>query len=482
MRKVLITTLILTIAFHQNIFAQYIEIDSVLNQMSRLMEGVKNEYHLPSIVMAVIHDNEIIYKNAIGYSDVEKQAEAKTFTKYPIMSITKVFESVMLVQLSERGLIGLNDDVKKYIPEYKISLTYPGNHTTSLLQLATHNSGLPRESPANATSILSHYQYAETNGKSKLEYFCTKDEFLKSLQFIEFEHMPYEYNQYSSYYSNVGCTMLGIALERASQKEFSEYMSENIFKPLKMNNTGFVQSINDKERLNLSSGYIYNKSTNTYVRTPYLLTDSYYYCGGMYSTAEDLAKFISSQLDYDNNPVGQIITPDGIRMMRYLNLGWQFQWYPEYPMINHGGSYLGYRSYIALVPELKLGWVILANQYDYKENIDFGKINNRLRELLMPLYKNEPAKAYASSEKVDFNKYVGSYSVADKSMSMDISSINDTLHYDNATYSPDNNVLIPIAPNIYKEKAGFKYEFIFVLDNKNEICKLKMGDLIWYKN
>lgn len=446
------------------------------------MDDVKKEYHLPSIVIAVINDNDIIYKNALGYSDVEKQVKAKTSTKYPIMSITKVFESVMLVQLSERGIIGLNDDVKKYIPEYKISSTCPGNHTTTLLQLATHNSGLPRESPTNATSILSHYQYAETNGKSELKYFCTIDEFLKSLQFIEFEHVPYDYNQYSSYYSNVGCTLLGIALERASQKTFSEYMAVNIFRPLKMNNTGFVQNKNDKTYLDLASGYIYNKPSNTYLMTPYLLTDSYYYCGGMYSTVEDLAKFISSQLDYDTNQLGQIISPDGIRMMRYLNLGWQFQWYPEYPMINHGGSYLGYRSYMALIPELKLGWVILTNQYDYKENIDFGKINNRLRELLMTLYKNGSELSNSNSIKVDLNKYVGSYSVADKSMSLNIYAINDTLHYCNEIYKPESNVLIPMASNVFKETAGFRYEFIFETDNKSEICKLKMGDLIWYKN
>lgn len=66
------------------------------------------------------------------------------------MSVTKTFTATMLMQLSERGAVKLDDDVRKYVPEYKVTSDFPGTGPTTLFQLMTHSAGLPRNTPADA--------------------------------------------------------------------------------------------------------------------------------------------------------------------------------------------------------------------------------------------------------------------------------------------------------------------------------------------
>lgn len=477
MRK-LIILFILNIVLCNLAVTQDYNNDSVTIKITDILERLKVEYNLPSVVLTIVHDKDIIYKNALGYTDLESKIVATTASRYPIMSISKLFAALAFVQMTEQGKIGLNDDVSTYVPDYKTKSHSNGEHKTSLLQLATHESGLPKDCPANAKFLLSHYQFTETFGKTPLINPCSEKEFIQSLQNIELEHEPYEYQQYSSYYSNVGFELLGIALESASGVDYAKYMEDNIFAPLAMNNTGFVQSNLDRKKLDLPQGYIYNKTSCNHIKTPYLLTGSYYHCAGMYSNSEDLAKFLISQLDYDSCYSNQILSPDGLRMMRKLNIGWNFKWFPEYPMIEHGGSYLGYRSYIALIPELKLGWIILSNQYDFKNFINLHKLDRNLRELLIPFTENDENNI---KEFVKLEKFVGTYYVADKSEQIDLFIENDTLRYANEIYNTKNNTLIRQSNFRFEENAGFKYSFTFSTTDNEKIIRFKMGDLIWHK-
>lgn len=70
----------------------------------------------PSLSVAVVLDQKIIYSQAFGYADIEKQIPATTKTIYRIASMTKLFNATMLMQLAERGLVDLNDPLIKYIP------------------------------------------------------------------------------------------------------------------------------------------------------------------------------------------------------------------------------------------------------------------------------------------------------------------------------------------------------------------------------
>jgi CubicO group peptidase (beta-lactamase class C family) len=82
--------------------AQNILTDSVINELRKGVEGFKNRFHSPSIVVAIVHDKNIIFSEALGYIDTENKIPATIDSKYPILSITKTFTATMLMQLVER--------------------------------------------------------------------------------------------------------------------------------------------------------------------------------------------------------------------------------------------------------------------------------------------------------------------------------------------------------------------------------------------
>ena len=113
--------------------------DSTILALKTMVEGFKNRYHSPSLVIAIVYDQQIIFSEASGYTDVEKKILATVDSKYPVRSVTKVFTATMLMQLKERGKLSLDDDVRKYVPELNSPRLLKDG--ISLLQLSTHTSG-----------------------------------------------------------------------------------------------------------------------------------------------------------------------------------------------------------------------------------------------------------------------------------------------------------------------------------------------------
>jgi CubicO group peptidase (beta-lactamase class C family) len=123
--------------------------DSTILELKKGVEGFKDRFHSPSIVVAIVHENNIIFSDALGYTDVENKIPATIDSKYPILSVTKTFTATMFMQLVQQKKINLVDEVKKYVPEYSKNPGLSDKNGTTLFQLATHTSGLPRNSPAD---------------------------------------------------------------------------------------------------------------------------------------------------------------------------------------------------------------------------------------------------------------------------------------------------------------------------------------------
>jgi CubicO group peptidase (beta-lactamase class C family) len=100
-------------------------------------------------VVVIVHDNNIIFSEALGYADLENKIPATLHSRFSIQLVTKIFTATMLMQLVQRGQVLLNDDVKRYVPELGTATGAVYQSGTTLLQLATHTSGLPRNSPAD---------------------------------------------------------------------------------------------------------------------------------------------------------------------------------------------------------------------------------------------------------------------------------------------------------------------------------------------
>ena len=454
------TTLIPSVSQSQGVFN-----DSTIRELKKGIEGFKDRYHSPSIVVAIVHDKKIIFSEALGYVDMENKIPATIDSKYPVLSVTKTFTATMFMQLIERNIITLDEDVKKHVPEYKGSSGLTDKGRTTLFQLATHTSGLPRNSQADIkfAKQIDTWMFGTTN-HATIEP-ATKTEFLRSLKYIQKEYPEYELLSYGDrQYSNLGYSLLGIALERAAKTDYANYVADNICKPLKMESTGF-----DTENLGnniLAKGYYYNDSIKDFIPTPVFKSNSALYAGGMYSTATDLAKYISFQFD-TGAEANKVLSKENRAMMGAFKIGWK----PSYPFVLHEGAMLGYRCQIIFNPDIRVGWVILTNTSDF----EFSRMNEYINKLVLPYFNEKPV--------TDLNKYTGTYKLSGEYDSLKIYLKNGSLY---STYL--QNVLpefplISSGNNKFKSRAKGNYSvgYDFIQGDKGEIKFLNLGQLMWVK-
>jgi len=288
---------------------------------------------------------------------------------------------------------------------------------------------------------------------------------LQSLKFIKKEYPAYELLSYGDrHYSNLGYSLLGIALEKATKKDYKDYVLTNICKPLQMTNSGF-----DTENLQsnvLAKGYYYNDSLNDFIKTPVFKSNSAIYAGGMYSTATDLAKYISFQFD-NSSQAEKILSKENRSMMYAFKIGWK----PLYPLVLHEGAMLGYRSQVAFIPDLKIGWVILTNTTDF----EFSKFNEYIGKLIIPVYESKPL--------VDLIKYIGTYRLSGGYDSLRIYLKNENLYSSYLKDTLPESPLISLGNNKFKAQARGNYNvsYEFIEDETTAINVLNMGQLMWIK-
>lgn len=455
MRHLLLTVMMGFVIMHCK--AQGILPDSIRSQLKINVTGFMGRYHSPGIAVAVIHDQDIIYSEALGYVDVENKIPSTIDAKYPVLSVSKTFTATMLMQLKAKQLVQLYDDVRKYLPEFK--------HPATLLQLATHTSGLPRNTQADLAFMQGIDRWIMGASKDTAIVASTQQAMLQSLPFITTEYPAYDLLSYSDrHYSNLGYSMLGIALERAAKTSYTTYVKQHIMQPLGMSSSGFLQ---DADNPRVAAGYRYDDSTKSVTRTPVFVPNSAMPAGGVYSTARDLAKYISFQFR-DDAAANEILPATDKAMMRAFNIGWK----PAYPFVLHEGAMLGYRCEVFFSPALKLGWVILTNVSDF----EFNRINTIFSQLLTPVFNKKAV--------TDLHKYTGTYKLAGGAGSLDISIRNGQLY---STYLAEQLGNVPLTltgDNHFQVKVpgtSFSLGYDFITNAASQKMILNLDQFMWVK-
>jgi CubicO group peptidase (beta-lactamase class C family) len=389
---------------------------------------------LVSVSMAVILDTEVVFSQAFGYADIEQQRRATPGTIYPIGSITKVFTATMLAQLSERGVINLEDPVEKYLPEYQPHSRYVGMQPTTLRQLAAHTSGLPRDAPVNFWCDFAGFSWLVTGGQTPMTWYVDCETLLQSLDQIELSYSPEVY----AHYSNLGMQILGMALERASGQPLVEYIEHEILDPLGMNSSGF--SLDNDQRQRLARGYVCTGPEAPMLNAPTYELGCALYSGGLFSTTADLARFLSFQFheepkeDTDILSTGTLLrmrTPQSIHqpgVHSTYGLGWGVVRIGGHKAIEHNGALLGYHAHVSAVPELKLGIVAFSNTKNFLWKPDACKTLARsiLTDLADAIYAASPDDVFNISL-VNLNAYLGTYTLPGNVAHLMVSIVQDRL-------------------------------------------------------
>jgi serine-type D-Ala-D-Ala carboxypeptidase/endopeptidase len=263
-------------------------------------------------------------------------------TVFEIGSITKVFTSLLLADMVERGEAALSDPVAKYLPP-TVRVPERRGEQITLEDLATHTSGLPRM-PVNVE--------ATDPGNPFADYSVGRlYSFLSSYQLQRDIGAAYEY-------SNIGGALLGHALAQHAGMPYESLVEIRITQPLGMNSTRVTSTPEMKARLAVGHAYALEP-------TPNWDLGALGAAGALRSTANDLLTFLSATLGYTENPLAAAMA----RMLKVrrdrdrgtIALGWFLDLRGSVELISHSGSTGGYQSFIGYDPRTRVGVVVLSN-------------------------------------------------------------------------------------------------------------------------
>ena len=168
-------------------------------------------------------------------------------------------------------------------------------------------------------------------------------------------------------YANHGYAVLAQLIEDISGEPFPMYMRDHIFEPLGMMHSDYFMS--ERVRDQLAQGYQFKKGSFEPVDYLRLNTPG---CGGIFSSVNDMVKYVSALMNRGALEDGQLVKPETLKMMmtsqldtdaRVFGMGFGFmlRYYGKYLSVRHGGGWPGFISEMTVVPEQKLAVIVFNN-------------------------------------------------------------------------------------------------------------------------
>ncbi|WP_160036419.1 serine hydrolase domain-containing protein [Paenibacillus sp. An7] len=332
------------------------------NIHSLVSDYTKDKKHL-QLVIGMIREEDVEYYSFCN--NKKKNTIPPEHRLFEIASITKVFTSILLLELEREKFLSSDDIVGKYVPNANNDYL----NKITLKNLATHTSGLP---------VLATNHILSKNRSNPYSTYTEEDltAFLSTADFTD--HIG------SFGYSNIGAAILGNILCKVSGHTYDELLKKYITSPLKMNKTAVIL---DSEQ----NGRFLNGHASSGKRVPHWDDLSIHEgAGGIKSSVSDLCLFVQANLN-ENNPVASTLQKSHLPISignSNLYFGWAEDKILDQRILWHNGATAGFNSYLAFSKEHRTGVVLLSN-YSFFSN---SLIDYYLSQLKKWITKKEPSQ------------------------------------------------------------------------------------------
>lgn len=245
------------------------EIDTVVSfKLDSLLKRINKRHDFHGSLL-VAKNGKILYKNQIGYADFRKKELLNEESLFQLASVSKQFTATAIMLLYERGQIKLTDTVTNYYPDFPYE-------NVSIKNLLNHTAGLPQyfwvaEHKWNHQKAPTNSEMMDLMATSKVQRFFKPGS---------------KFN-----YSNTGYFVLASVVEKVSGISFSDFVKENIFDPLEMENSFVYSYENDTIKENQLNGYRLYKGWR-HLKINCSVNDAVVGDKNVYATSEDLFKWI----------------------------------------------------------------------------------------------------------------------------------------------------------------------------------------------
>jgi CubicO group peptidase (beta-lactamase class C family) len=306
------------------------------NYPKLLDEYVQAEFKIKEFngTVLVMQKGKAIYKKSFGLADREWNVANTDETKYRIGSVTKQFTAACILQLAEQGKLNLDDKLSKYIPDY------PKGDSITTHMLLNHTSGIK-----NYTDLPEFWPKAilPLSTDSMIALFKNK---------------PLDFSPGIKWnYSNSGYFLLGVIVEKASGKNFSNYLLENVIKKAGLKNTA-MDNI-DSVLLYRAKGYAKNRQ-GVWEHAMPISMEGPYSAGAMVSTVDDLYQWTKAL------HTNQVLSSASTQKMftAYKNnygYGIGIDSFKTHKRISHNGGIPGFSSYLSYFPDDDICLAVISN-------------------------------------------------------------------------------------------------------------------------
>lgn len=359
-----------------------------------LIEREMEDADITGLSIALVDDQQVVWAQGFGFADKAANIRATADTTYHLGSIAKVFTATAAMQLAEQGKLDIDQPLQKYLPDFSIKSRYGDTRGITPRNIMTHHSGLPGYWVRGMSDR--HPAHFEE------QVSAVRGEYVAAPPGTVFA------------YSNLGVSLLGAAIGEVGGDCFAGYMNRYLLQPLGMTRSEFAARI---------PGKAYREGKEVEAIPLRDLPSS-----SLLSSAGDMTHFMQMLFADGKYDGRQILNPDSLReMFRVQNanvpldfdfrmgLGWMLSGV-DVPgadtVANHGGTTLNYHAMLAVLPEHKLGVVVLTNSANAQAAVD--RVTEETLRLALEAKRGiaQPQKEFVESKLVplsrdDLREYAG---------------------------------------------------------------------------
>jgi CubicO group peptidase (beta-lactamase class C family) len=346
----------------------------LLEKLRNQIENMRKEFKTPGLAVAIVKEDRVLLAEGFGLRSLETKQKVDAETVFAIGSCTKAFTATLLGLLVDQGKLNWDTPIQDYLPAFRLKETFASEHITTR-DLLTHRSGLPRHDLAWYGSSLS------------------REELLVGLKFLQ----PSADFRTQFQYQNLMYMSAGAVAEKITGESWESLIQARLFNPLGMTHSNTtLKGIQSDPNHALP----HRKKGQELKSIPFRSLGGVAPAGAINASVQDMAQWLRFNLNQgrvgkqsliSEAVFGELLSPQIVMQGRsgqaeipytLYGLGWMIQPYRGLQMVHHGGNIDGFTALVSLIPEKKLGIVVLSNKDgDPLPNL----LNYVLSDLLMDL-------------------------------------------------------------------------------------------------
>jgi CubicO group peptidase (beta-lactamase class C family) len=454
--------IILTIIFECTIkaFAQSLP-DSTIKKIDSLFLKW-NTAISPGCTVGIVRNDSLIFSKGYGMANLEYAISNEPLTLYHMASVSKQFTAFSIILLARQGKLKLDDDIHKWLPwfpDLKEKIT--------ILNLLNHTSG-----------IRDQWQLLAISG-TRLDDVITQDQIIKILskqQALNFKPG----DKYS--YSNSGFTMLAEIVKAASGQTLRQFTDSAIFKPLGMTSTHFHDDYTEIEK---NRSYSYDRKDSSHF-TNAVLSYSVSGATSLFTNINDMSKWV---MNFYDHKVGDQKDIDLLTQKGKLNNGKELSYalgivsdtYNGWRQYSHSGGDAGYRTHVAVFPDLKMGFIVFSNLGNFNPGekvyaiADFFIKDTAVKKEGVKKDQRDSAAAVLK-DTLSIKKFTGNY-IGEEGLPFSFDIRNSQLHYH---IFNENNFLLKELKDTFSIPQAPEIKFIFGIKGKDTTVDLITPDQLFH--